>query len=173
MSKLYKFLLICLILLLLSVYVSSIVIIVNANHEACFHKDLKSPDTLKISYIVSGQDEHATSSKLHGPYSTMLYQNLNENKGHFESEIHNDGILNFKNKGTYTLCFETTAAVSEVSFEYFSLHEGGHIVNIAKEGVFDNINKNITLISERFEEIDTNLKYYAERREAHHKSKNL
>ena len=73
-------------------------------------------------------------------------------------------------KGTYTLCFESSNIESVVSFEFFSHNEGGHIVNIAKEGVFEEMNKNITYISEIFEEIETNLKFYAERRQTHNRS---
>ena len=68
------------------------------------------------------------------------------------------------------MCFESSTG-SEVSFEFFSHNEGGHIVNIAKEGVFSEMNKNITYISEQFEEIESNLKFYAERRQSHNKSK--
>ena len=70
------------------------------------------------------------------------------------------------------MCFESKTNGIQVSFEFFSHNEGGHIVNIAKEGVFEEMNKNITFISEQFEEIETNLKFYAERRQSHNKSKN-
>jgi len=144
-------------------------IILNSGQEFCLHKDLKLSDVIKVNYIVSGENESSISAKLHGPFSATLFDIQNQNKGNFENEIQYDGNHDFK-KGTYSLCFQSSSQENVVSFEFFSHNEGGHIVNIAKEGVFEEMNRNITYISEVFEEIESNLKFYAERRQSHNKS---
>ena len=78
-------------LILLSLYVNSIVIILTPNHEICIHKELSSSDTLKVSYIVSGENESSTTSKLHGPFLRNYYTHKNQNKGNYETEIENEG----------------------------------------------------------------------------------
>ena len=82
-----------LILVLLSFCAKSLIIDLTPNHEVCLHKDLKASDTLKVTYIVTGEDESSCSSKLHGPYSTTLYHYEHQKSGYFETEIHNDGII--------------------------------------------------------------------------------
>ena len=93
MSEQFKFFLHFFILSVLSVYGNSIMIMLKENQEVCFRKELKASDTIKVNYIVSGEIESTTHSRLNGPNSTTLYYYRYKNNAHFESYLHIGGKI--------------------------------------------------------------------------------
>ncbi len=118
--------------------------------------------------MISGQEEDKTHTRIKGPHSTDYYDNKIIESQSFKSSEEIKIKIEFS--GVYSLCFISKSNSDIVtSFEYFTANESGHLINIAKNGVFEEIYKNVTTVSYLFEEIERNLKYYVERKETHAK----
>ena len=140
----------------------------SSKKEYCIYKDFKLNDSIKLTYIVSGENELNVVSKVVGPSNT-IYDNSQSNSGDFFHDVITEG--------TYKLCFISSSPNNNISFEFSSKDEGGYVVNLAKEGlillilgVFSGMNKNITDISLLFEQIEDQLKHLQTRKLAHNNS---
>jgi hypothetical protein len=145
----------------------SVIIILEKNKEYCLYKEIPGGEVLKGSYVITGEKQDTVTVWVEGPFNKGLFNNK-DNKGRFSDK--GEFIIPIEHHGTHTLCFHTKHANNIlVSFEFFTLQESGHIINLAKDEVFDELYKNVTQISYLFEEIETNLKFFAERKETHSK----
>jgi hypothetical protein len=150
--------------------IESILLILNSKKENCIYKDISNGDRVHLSFIVSGDVEnliHCTFTSPE-PSGKLLYSSIEDgkkiNKGSFELEISKSGL--------YSLCFFSSEEhESIVSFDLFTDKETGQFVGLAKDETFEQIYKNITIVSYLFEEVERNIKYYIERSEIHSNGK--
>ena len=125
--------------------------------EFCIDKEINSGDSIILSYMISGQEEDKTHTRIKGPHSTDYYDNKIIESQSFKSSEEIKIKIEFS--GVYSLCFISKSNSDIVtSFEYFTANESGHLINIAKNGVFEEIYKNLTTLSYLFEEIERNLR---------------
>lgn len=148
-----------------------LMVILDDGKEFCVYKDLLTADTLKFSYMVSGDEsiEKGVNVRVLDINKRVMYNNLNSISGDNLSSDSKE--LNVNSKTTYSMCFLTKHKSVVVSFEIFTMSESGHIINLAKDEAIDEIYRNITVVGYLFEEIEQNLKYFVERREIHSQSK--
>jgi hypothetical protein len=159
--------LILLILFLLST-TNSLMIVLEKNIEYCADKEINSGDSIKASYMITGKKQDQVKVTLKGPHSMDYYTNVIENESIFKSS--DDINLSIEYSGNYSLCFLTKKSSNTVvSFEYYTLNESGHLISLAKDEKFDEMYKDITVVSTLFEEIERNLKFYSQRKEIHSK----
>jgi hypothetical protein len=134
--------------------------------EYCVEKEINSGDQIKASFMITGQHQETVTVAMKGPHSMDYYTNNNQGVLKSSDEIN----LNIEYQGVYSLCFLTKTGVDTVaSFEYFTMNESGHLITLAKDDKLEEMYKNVTVISYMFEEIERNLKFYAERKEIHSK----
>ncbi len=156
----------CFLFLILPYLSLQLMIVLHKNNQLCIDKEIDSDDTIKISFMFSGDKQDVNEAILKGPHSLVHYSNKLDNKFKPNDEF----SLKVENPGTYYLCFTSKYdSTSIVSFEFLTLKESGHLLEIAKGDVFDDIYKNITQVSYLFEEIEKNLNFYIERKETHSK----
>ena len=159
-----------------------LLIILEQNKEFCINKQIEKDDVVKASYVISGDEstEHSVSinidqkiidpnSKFNGKKTTLYTNSVNDeilkNQDDVQFIVENQSLIYY--------CFISDKKDAIVSFEIYTEKENGHILNLAKDGVFDEMYKNVTVIAYMFEEIEKNLKYFVERRDTHTKSKNF
>lgn len=153
------------IFILLLTGASSLMIITSKGKENCLTKTIKRDDTLRFSYMISGQNEDSVYVTL--KFSDNLIYSNQIAGGKYKSE-ENDFHLQIEQEGVYSLCFFANLELV-VSFDFSTQYESGHITNIVQEDMFEGFNKNISMISYLFEDIEKNMKFYYERREIHSK----
>ncbi len=143
-----------------------IMIVIEPKKKFCVNKDIKIGDELKGSYVCTGEKQDMVYITLEGPFSKMYYNNKEYNTYKSNSEF----SLHIDYEGNYNLCFENKGKTNSViTFDLFTNEEAGHIINLAKDEQFEEMYKNVTIISYLFEEIEKNLKFYVDRRETHTK----
>jgi hypothetical protein len=156
----------CFLFLIFPLISQQLMIVLQKNHQLCIDKEIDSDDTIKISFIFSGNKQDVNEAILKGPHSLIHYSNKLENK----FKPNDDFSLKVQYAGTYYFCFTSNDDYSSVvSFEFITLKESGHLLEIAKGEVLDDIYKNITQVSYLFEEIEKNLNFYIERKDTHSK----
>lgn len=146
-------------------HVESIMVVLGENRKSfCITKSFTTHAVMKLSYLVSGENEKVVKSIIVDEGKKILFEKSGESFGSFEEPV--------KEVGNYKLCFELTEVVDTIiSFEFVDLTEISHIQNLAKEDTFSMLNGNLTTISTNFEEIEKSLKFYAERAESHNHGK--
>ena len=130
------------LLLILFFEISSLMVVLERNKEYCIIKDVDAIDTLKISYMVSGEKEDSINIQLKDSDDIIYYNNQEKNSiykdsGEFSLNVNNKSknILIFYKKDVFTLCFNSLCPKETViSFEFFTLNESGHILNLANNG---------------------------------------
>lgn len=155
-----------LIILVLFSTTNSLMIVLEKNREYCADKEINSGDSIKASYMITGKKQDLVKVTLRGPHSMDYYTNSIENENIFKSS--DDINLPIEYSGNYSLCFLTKKSSNTmVSFEYYTLNESGHLISLAKDEKFDEMYKDLTVVSTLFEEIERNLKFYSQRKEIH------
>ena len=120
-----------LILYLIILKINSLMISLNNYNMYCINKQLDSADTIKGSFICSGEKEDLIHVYLKNDNNEILYNNILENKYNFKGEF----AIESK-KGIYTMCFELKTYFDIIiSFDIYTLNETGHIVNLVKDGI--------------------------------------
>ena len=129
----------------------------------CALKHFVEDNVLKLSYVVSGENENIVKAVIKNPSDVVIFVKENDNNGNFQMDI--------TETGNFSLCFSIQVEQDcVVSFEYINHLEVVHITKLAKDDVFNNMNKNLTDISTMFDNIEQALKFYAERSDTHNKS---
>jgi hypothetical protein len=155
-----------LILLIFLSTTNSLMIVLEKNKEYCADKEINSGDSIKASYMITGKKQDQVKVTLRGPHSMDYYTNVIESENIFKSS--DDITLSIEYSGNYSLCFLTKKSSNTVvSFEYYTLNESGHLISLAKDEKFDEMYKDLTVVSTLFEEIERNLKFYSQRKEIH------
>jgi hypothetical protein len=139
-------------------------VIVEKGRDFCVNKEVEKDDILKGSFVISGEKEDSVQVTLIGPNSFLYYENKFGNYLKPNGEF----TITIETGGKYDLCFSNKYNHSSiVAFEFLTINESGHLLSIAKDEVMEDMYKNVTNVSYLFEEIEKNLKFYAERKETH------
>jgi Zn/Cd-binding protein ZinT len=132
----------------------------------CLNKEVKVADTLQGSFVCTGEQEDLLYVSIKNKQGEIVYNNTGlSNKYDYKGDFSVSA-----QPGNYTYCFESKAKTDLiVSFDIYTLKESGHIINLVTDDKMGEIYKNVTTLSYLFEEMDKNMKYYAERRTTHSK----
>lgn len=160
-------------ILVYTTYINTLMIVLDKNKEFCITKEILQGDDIKASFMFSGKHQSDFYTVLKNPHSKILYENK-VNTGSIVKYKDNDEIrVSVTYSGEHALCFTAFKdSNAVVSFEFYTLNESGHIISVAKDDALTDMNKNVTVISYLFEEIEKNLKFYVERRDIHSKFTN-
>jgi hypothetical protein len=122
--------LLALITLLIIPYTIQVLLGMDGNKKRCISKDIGEGDTLHLSFVVTGDDNNErTKVILQDPSSKVIFQKENVEDGEYKREV--------QKPGQYKLCFFPTSGKSHfISFEFYSIYERGHTLNLAKDGKF-------------------------------------
>ncbi len=144
-------------------YINSIMVVLGPNKKSfCAVKNFPEESILKMSYVVSGENEKIIKGVLTNEKDVELFSKEEENNGQYHLEV--------KESGHYKLCFYLKEdAECIVSFDYVNHLETSHITKLAKDDAFSKMSQNLTDISEMFDEMEKGLKFYVERSEAHNR----
>jgi hypothetical protein len=106
----------------------SILLSMDGHKKHCLSKPINEDDSLHFSFVVTGDDHNErTRVLLTDPDSQTIYQKENTEEGEYKAEI--------KKPGVYKVCFFPSSGKAHfISFEFYSLFERGHILNLAKDG---------------------------------------
>lgn len=99
-------------------------------NEYCMSKVIDSDDTIKISYLITGDsDEEKIDATLSDPNNQVVFSKKGESGA--------DATHKAQTQGTYHLCFFVPQpGENYISFEFFTEGEKGHIVDMAKDRIF-------------------------------------
>lgn len=141
--------------------ISSILIETGKKDRYCFYKNVDQGDTVHLSYIISGENEEKVNAIL-----------IDENQNRILYEQHNSDSGDFKqtnfNGGKVKLCFLPLNANNYyISFEFFTLLEKGHTLDMAKDQNLHEMKKDVTDITLMFEEMEKNIRFIMDRRNKH------
>ena len=144
--KLFLFLILTSLLQL--TFITSVMIVLEPNHKQfCLRKNFAEGAILKLSYVVSGENESLVKAVVSNDKDSEIFSKENENNGDFEQAVNNDSW--------YNLCFSIEVeAECIVSFDLVNKVEHSTITNLAKEDTFSIMNKNITDIENIFNELN-------------------
>lgn len=134
MPDLLKSLLFAIISISYIAYSNTLMLILDRNKDSCISKEILSGDTLKISYMVSGNEDEEGHVKVNliGPHERVYLDNTLEN-GSFKKS--GEFEMNAPSEGVYRLCFNPGRHDNViVSFEIYTMNESGHILSLAKDG---------------------------------------
>lgn len=113
--------------------INCLMIILNQSKEFCIFKDLLTNDVLKLSYVISGDEniEKSVNVKVYDKDKRILYDN--SKLSHYLNKDDYEVTVNYKT--TYSICF-LSKKYNEVvaSFEVYTMSESGHILSLAKDG---------------------------------------
>jgi len=155
-------------------YVNCIWVILSPSKDMfCVNKFFGNNSELKMLYYISGDNEYNIKSTIkftgENEKGKIVFEKEKKSDSLFQLEINNDAIV-----GTYQLCFSLQSGTETIlAFEYLNTKDASHnLIKLAKDDSFQTMNRNITDISNIFDSIEQNLKFYAERSETHNKGKN-
>ena len=150
-------------LLYLPSSINSVMILLNSNQKSfCALKFFNSKTVLKLSYTITGENENVVRATLNNEKNNEVFAKENENNGNFELDISEDS--------NYLLCFKLdTDNDCVVMFEFTNNIEQSQVIQVVKDDHFNFMNKNLTDISNIFDEIRQGLKNYAQRNSNHSK----
>jgi hypothetical protein len=121
-------------------------VVLERSKEYCINKDIEARDTLKFSYMVSGEKEDSIDVQLMENEYKLLYSNKDPDFGFRDNDDFSYNVLFSSNFNfyliidTYKLCFfSNSPKETVVSFGFFTLKESGHILNLAKTGTFNTL----------------------------------
>lgn len=141
-------------------FISSVLIETGKKQSYCFYKIVDSSDELHTSFVVSGENEEKVNAVLYNPSGGILFESHNSD-GH-------DQRFTLKESGEYKLCFFPQSTNSYyISFEFFSILEKGHTLDLAQDNNIHEMKKDVTQISLMFEEMEKNIKFIMDRRNKH------
>ena len=91
-------------------------------------KDVYLDDNVHISYLITGDNgEEKFNVKFMNPVGEIIDEKLNENQGELKYTV--------KESGAHKLCFYVpTPGENYISFEYYTLEEKGHTLDMVKDG---------------------------------------
>ena len=142
------------------VLISSLLIETGKKQSYCFYKRVDSSDELHASFVVSGENEEKVNAILYKPNGGVLFESHNSD-GH-------DQKFQIEEVGDYKFCFFPHGTNSYyISFEFFTLYEKGHTLNLAKDENIHDMKKDVTQMSLMFEEMEKNIKFIMDRRNKH------
>jgi hypothetical protein len=140
--------------------VNSVLIETGKRSNYCIHKEFHEGDTMHASYVISGENEEKVSAILQDPNGGKLFEK-HESDGA-------DNKYDVKLSGNYKLCFYTQGSSSYyISFEFYSVFEKGHTLDMAKDANIDLMKKDVNDITLMFEEMEKNIKFIMDRRNKH------
>ena len=140
---------------------SSILVETGKKDKYCFYKNIDSDDTVNVSYVISGDnDEKVNVVLVHEQDNKVIYEQHNSGSGEFK---HEKTI-----GGKHKLCFLPLHAGSYyISFEFFTLLEKGHTIDMAKDQNLHEMKTDVTNITFMFEEMEKNIRFIMDRRSKH------
>ena len=91
-------------------------------------KDVEENDNINVSYLITGEnDEEKIDAKLESPKGSIIVERVSEKGGDFKQVA--------RETGTHKLCFFVPKPGENfISFEFFTLEEKGHALDMAKDG---------------------------------------
>jgi hypothetical protein len=112
-------------------YTFGILLSMTDNRHRCISKEIDIGDSLNMAFVVTGDDSNErTRVTISDPDRNIIYQKAEAEEGDF--------VQNIKKQGRYVLCFYPSSDKPHfISFEFYSLYEKGHIINLAKDGNFN------------------------------------
>ncbi len=140
--------------------VSPLLVETGKKESYCFYKHVDQEDELHVSYIISGENEEKVNAVLFDPNQQALFQTHDSESHEYKEKV--------KETGEYRLCFIPQAPNSYyISFEFFSLFEKGHTLDMAKDENIHDMKKDVADITLMFEEMEKNIKFIMDRRNKH------
>jgi hypothetical protein len=140
--------------------INSVLIETGKRSTYCFHKEFHSGDSMHVSYVVSGENEEKVSAILMDPNGAKLFEKHESDGADNKYEI--------QQSGNYKLCFYPQGTASYyISFEFFSVFEKGHTLDMAKDSNIGAMKKDVNDITLMFEEMEKNIKFIMDRRNKH------
>lgn len=115
---------------------NSLMVVLEKGNQYCINKDVLSGDILKGSFVCTGEHQKMADVVVNSSYSKILYQNKDTDGKTILDQ--GDFTINIEYSGAYSLCFMPKEDEIVVSFEFFTMNESGHIINLAKDGKYIN-----------------------------------
>jgi hypothetical protein len=142
-------------------YYYSLIIETNGKKDQyCVRKRFDDDDQLNLHFFVTGELVGDVSVTIYDPNGLIFYT---------KEKVSNDNTTKeTKLPGQYKLCFQSLISLEiYISFEFYSLHEQGHVLNLAKDADLHDLKKDTNDISLLFEEIENNIRFTMDRKNKH------
>ncbi len=137
----------------------SILIETTGKDMYCYYKHITQGDTIHVSYIISGENEEKVNSVLEVDHK-IIYHHESAADGDFKHQADIEGM--------YKLCFlPLSTNPYYISFEFFTEHEKGHTLDMAKDEHIHDMKSEVQQLSLIFEEVEKNVRFNADRRKVH------
>jgi hypothetical protein len=90
-------------------------------------KEIELEDSIHISYLITGDsDEEKIDAKFTSPEGNLIQEKLNESGGEIK--------ITARESGKHKLCFFVPKpGQSYISFEFYTIQEKGHTLDMAKD----------------------------------------
>ncbi len=121
-------------LLINLIYISPLMIVLEANKEFCIKKKIKQNDTLKFSYAMSGIHQDSTIISIKGPTSEVLYENDSDRDDKKKKE-RDEFLYHVTQQGNYHVCFTASQDNTIASFPCARFKGGAPSGSIASTGI--------------------------------------